>query len=91
MEWNVRFLLLFLFYNRRSDSSQWWIHRGDFKVSDQLLNEEEYDLSPHLEEELEEKKSFRFTEYSMTSSVVPRSEGIVALTTLSLLIINPST
>ena len=60
----------------RDLSEPWWLQRSDVRCSDHVVASSDSD---HLDYETEkdEKKSARFTEYSMTSSVIPRSEGKV--------------
>lgn len=64
----------------------WWVERGDYKVhslshdlyqsdDDEERRGEYESASPDPSDMMSDNKSFRFTEYSLSSSVVPRSEG----------------
>lgn len=64
----------------------WWMDRGDYKLhplSHDLCQSDhdkerrgEYEsASPDPSDMTSDNKSFKFTEYSLSSSVVPRSEG----------------
>ena len=58
----------------------WWAGRGNFshpgvKPGDELGKEDGSDVSSN-QQHPHRKKVALFTEYSMTSSIVPRSEGI---------------
>lgn len=62
----------------------WWLHRGDFEVNNKPNNGSEglYDVvsdgdSQSNDGQCCDRKTARFTEYSMTSSVIPRSEGMI--------------
>lgn len=48
------------------ESVPWWKERGDYNS---------YDTEEEEEEEREEEESYTFTNYSLTSADVPRTDG----------------
>ena len=81
---------MYLFVANRNTSEPWWLQRTDFKSNEDAIQlaDEHDDNSDHsgydLEEE-NERRTARFTEYSMTSSVVPRSEGKNTIVAISII------
>ncbi len=64
--------------HRNTTTEPWWLQRTDYqfnKDSNQSLEKDCNHSGSYDIEEKNEKQTARFTEYSMTSSVVPRSEG----------------
>ena len=72
-----------------SDGAPWWTGRGDFthpSLGPSTANGDRSDLGGDNHSDVSSgdverhgvcgKKTAQFTEYSMTSSIVPRSEGI---------------
>ena len=77
-------------YSDTPDARPWWTGRGDFEVSIPRSGSSDCEASGDMSGEessstlgsldcfhgdRSEKRAAQFTQYSMTSSVVPRSEG----------------
>ena len=72
----------FIGHTHRGESiDPWWLARGDYNYEDQQSDDNCSDQSNESISDTEgynmTHRTAKFTEYSMTSSVVPRSEGEV--------------
>ena len=74
---NVLHVPSIILYYSCSDLEPWWHQRqGIVERSDSSDDGSSALSQSDYEEEREERRTARFTEYSMSSSVVPRSEGV---------------